>query len=94
MRCGSYDSASSSARSLSILSLTNDKGVRRILSLFGVPDKSFLFPKCKYSPPLVPVLRSMATAEDGGRISHSFPSLGGRGKGRGEPQPLARSSPF
>jgi len=85
MRCGSYDSASSSARSLSILSLINDKGVRRILSLFGVPHKSFLFPKDKCSPPSVPVLCSPVTAwtEDGRRISNSFPSLGGRGKGRG-----------
>ena len=60
MSCGSRDSVPSRLSSLSILSLINDKGVRRI--------SSFRFPKCKYSPSLGTVLSSAATgrAEDGG----------------------------
>jgi len=70
MSCGSRDSVPSRLSRLSLLSLTNDMGVRRISSLFEVPPKPFYSPKFKYSLPLETVLSSTATdrAEDGGVV--------------------------
>jgi len=89
MSCVSRDSVPSRSSSLSKLSLANDKGVRRISSLFEVPHDFVCVPEFKYSPLLVFVLRSPATTGKGDGCFIVSPSLAGGDRGGGTLTQLA-----